>query len=438
MKSASNTPKSAGNLETFANYLGGGLSIGASIGGLTSLINHFKRLNEKAKAEEDTSADDDVLYVNLRRPTQKSAEADELTHMLGMAGGTLGVLGGYAGIKRLYHDFKRKQLQKELDAAQNAYLDTIVPEKSAMNWSQMGDLLFRTPGALAILLGASSGVLADRLLTKNFPSPKAPSGMKPKRLVLRESPDAAEEDVGTKTASADMDDAFEGLLRTVLALPGIEHSELPDLVKAAADGDLDGLLSASDHNTDALFGFAKQAKDTGSAEARELAIGWLVREPEIADAVKLAAALEFAEACPLAMTLGAAADPETQKDLIKLAAEFCRVVRAGIWSDVTNPLRLPAIAEVSKQAYDLTDALRMSLMEAGRPEENLSSGASEDSTDSTGAIATRVEARGSKARALLSQNRDAIDEILQLKPSKTTPKKTPDPSASPAAVAPAF
>ena len=295
----------------------------------------------------------------------------------------------------------------------------------------MGDLAFRTPGALALLIAASSGVLTNNILNKNFPAPKAPAGLKPRRLVLRESPDTPEE--GTKMAAEDIADATEGLLRTVLAFPGIENSELPDLVKAAAAGNLDGLLSAADHNSDALFGFAKQAKATGSKAAQELAIGWLVREPEIAEAVKLAAALEFAEACPLAMALAAGADEEMQVELIKLAAEFCRAARSAIWS--AGPL-----PEMSKQALDLTDALRMGL-ESGKPEENLGSGASEDSSDSSGTHPTTVEAQGSKAKALLAQNRDVIDEIMQPKPTaggSPALQKHPVPRASPAAVSPAF
>jgi hypothetical protein len=412
-------PADSGDLTTLRRYLLGGLGIGAAAGGVTSLINHFNRLNDKAKAKEDTSGDDDVLYINLRHPGQKQA-ASELAHMLGMAGGALAGLGGYNGVRKLYQEFKRKQLQKELDAAQNTYLDTLVSEKSAAN---LGDMAFRAPGALALLIAASSGALTDKILTKNFPSPKAPSGLKPRRLVLRESPDTPEE--VEKVASEDFDDAAEGLLRLVLEFPGVERSELPDLVKAAAAGAVDGLLAAADRGAEEMVAFAKQAKTTDSKQAKELALGWLVREPELAEAVKLAAALEFADACPLAMSLARGADEDTQADLIKLAAEFCRATRAAIWSN-------PPLPETTKEALDLTDALRLGL-DAGKPEENLVSGASEDSSDSV-SKPTVVEAQGSKAKALLAKNQDVIDEIMQ--PNSTNKLKAPN--ASPAAVAPAL
>jgi hypothetical protein len=423
----STTPLS--NTEALLKYLGGGLALGGAAAGTTSLINHLKTLNAKAEAKNDTSSDDDILYVNLRHPTRKQA-ADDLIHGIGMAGGALTALGGYAGVKKLYQDFKRKQLQKELDAAQNTYLDSMVPaEKSAMSLSKMLDVAIRSPIALSLLTGVGSGVLTNSILNKNFPAPKAPSGLKPKRLVLRDSPDEDE----TKQAAI-LDDAAEGLLRTVLEFPDSERSELPDLVKAAAAGDIDGLLAAADKGVDALAAFAKSAKVNPSPEARELAIGWLVREPELAPVIKLAAALEFANACPLMVTLAAGADEETASDLIKLAAAFCQESRTAL--NVTIPRTLSKSAEVSKQAYDLTDALRMGL-EAGKPEENLGSGASEDSTDSVGQR-PMVEAQGAKAKAMLSKNQDVIDDILE--PNSPTPEgqARPRTKSSPSAVAPAF
>lgn len=392
------------NTEALLKYLGGGLALGGAAAGTTSLINHLKTLNAKAEAKDDTSADDDILYVNLKHPTRKQA-ADDTIHSVGMAGGALTFLGGYAGVKKLYQDFKRKQLQQELDAAQNTYLDSMVPaEKSAMSLSKTLDFVVRSPIALALLAGTSSGVLTNSILNKNFPAPKAPAGLKPKRLVLRDSPDEDE----TKQAAI-LDDAAEGLLRTVLEFPEIGRSELPDLVKAAASGDIDGMLAAADQGVDALAAFSKSAKENPSPAARELAIGWLVREPELAEAVKLAAALEFANACPLMVTLAAGADEETASDLIKLAAAFCQEYRATL--NITIPRTLSKSAEVSKQAYDLTDALRMGL-ESGKPEENLGSGASEDSTDA-GGQRPAVEAQGAKAKALLAKNQDVIDEILE-------------------------
>ncbi len=422
-KSAETAPDS--DIKTLLKYLTGGLAVGAGVGGVTSLVNHYKTMNDKARAAEDTSGDDDVLYVNLKRPVKTASS--EMAKALGMAGAPVTGLLGYKMVRDLYQKFKREQLQKELDEAQNTYLDTMAPaEKQATtagdtNW----DLLLRSPIVVALLTAAGTGVLADRVMDKNFPAPKSPAGMRPKRLVFRDHPETPEE-VAEKQASEDLDDGYEGLLRTVLEFPEVAaHSELPDLVKCAAAGLVGELLEASDKGIEHLWGFAKQAAATCQKEDRNLAIGWLVRDPELSEAVKLAAAIEFANACPTIMALARGADVETQEELVKLASEYCRAVR------YSSKVKTPNV----KSAYDLTDALKLGL-EAGKPEDSLISGQSEDSTDSV-PKSTSVEAEGAEAKELVSKNQDVIDDILEPK-GPGTPRTKSVQHATPSAVAPAY
>jgi len=50
---------------TVLKLMGGGAMLGTGIGAGSSLVNYLSNLNAKAKAKQDTSRDDDVLYLDL-------------------------------------------------------------------------------------------------------------------------------------------------------------------------------------------------------------------------------------------------------------------------------------------------------------------------------------------------------------------------------------
>ncbi len=393
--------------QMLGHWLGGGLAVGGSAALLTSLVNHFKTLNEKAERAKDTSGDDDVLYVNLRHGQPKVATTGGTA--VAMTSAAIGAPVGYALIRKLYEKQKRKAMQKELDEAQNAYLDTMAPRKDGEKEASFWDKALAMPGVATLLLAASSGVLTNKILDKNFPAPKAPASIRPRRLVLRDQPPVEEEEEVREKAAAEAD-ASEGLLAMVLAhREAGEASGLGDLLKAAAAGRTEEILHASDEGIDTMFEVVKSAgvPEPTTALQRDLATGWLVREPEIAEAIKLAAALEFSNAYPMAMAMASAVPADMQDDMIKLSALFRQYYRAASHEEAA----LPQI----KSAYGVSDALQEALqaVRKDRPEDQLDSGESADSTESP----VKVEAKGPKAKAMLVQNRDAIDEIL------TTPGK---------------
>jgi hypothetical protein len=409
MSTQSNNP----NRDMIAHYMLGGAGIGIGGGLLTSLINHFKTLNSKAEKAEDTTADDDILYVNLkRRPDAKQAAIG--TRAVAMAGGLITLPMAYAMVRKQYQAQKRKALQAELDEAQNAYLESMVPETKQAAFGNTLDHLLESPAALSLLLIASSGVLADRVLDKNFPAPKAPASLRPRRLVLRDEPPQTEDPAVVAEKQANEADAAEGMLALVLAnKEAADKSGLGDLIKAAAAGRTQEILHASDEGPETLFSVVKSAgvDEPMTALQRDLATGWLVREPELAPLVKLAAAIEFVEAYPMAMVLARQATQEQADGLLKLAALYRQCYRAEQHANSA----LPNV----KSAYGLEDVLAQALqgVKPEAPEQKLTSGESSDSNEST----TKVEAQGPVAKKLLAKNRDVIDEVL-----------TPGPSQAPA------
>jgi hypothetical protein len=390
-------PLNVGNKDQaqLAHYLIGGGAVGASAALLTSLVNHFKTLNSSAERAADTSGDDDTLYVNLKPRAKSAGQAAAIASSL------VGAPVVYALIRKAYEKQKRMALQEELDQAQNSYLDTMVPGAKQAGILGLADKVFAAPAVATLLAMVGSGVLTDRILDKNFPAPKAPNSLRPRRLVLRDAPPAkVEEDEEQEKVAAD---AAEGLLASVLAVPeSAQASGLGDLVKAAAAGRTEEILQASDEGFETMMALTKSAGvETFTELQRDLATGWLVREPELAPVVKLAAAIEFAGTFPLAMTLAREVPDEMKDDMVKFAALFRQWDRVSRHEQTTLP--------VVKSAYGIADALQDAISATHStevPEDNLTAG---ESSDSTG---VKVEAQGVQAKELLAKKHDVIDQVL--------------------------
>jgi hypothetical protein len=399
-------------------------------------------LNHQAGQATDTSGDDDVIYVNIpRKKPQVKAAGDAVTtavlaenskkedkepdratglgYTLALAGLPLAALGSHAAVSSIYKKYKKKRLQAQLDDAQQVHLDLMskrADTKVRDTGASLGNMIYTVPAA-ALLTALASGVLTNKVLDKQFPLPQRAQSTRPKRLVVREEP---EEDM-IKSQSLN-DEAYEGLLRTVLEFPGtVELSGLADLVKAAAAGRCEEILRASDESPDTAFEMVKGASSDVPGIKSDLAIAWLVREPETAPWVKLAAALEFFDNAPIFCALARELDEDAQEQAVKLAAEFCQHSRAERYRKHVQEDFTAAV----KSANQLVDILQNAL-EGGAPagaNKDVAEGADERDPEvvlgNTSSIDSRedpdklsLHTRGNKARKFADTNKDLIDDVF--------------------------
>ena len=230
------------------NYLMGGLAVGGAAGTGVSLVHYLKNLQQASG--EDTSEDDDILYLNLPQAQKQAASLGIPSAAL--AGSVLTGLGGYALVRGIYKKFRKQQLQKELDDAQQAYIGMLETEAGAMKSARdraptLTETALSVPGAAMLLMALASGVVTHKTLEKNFPRAEAPTRVNPRRVIIRrnkskveDSPeeeviDLPEEDV----KMANYKDALECLTLTVLGdSQRVKKSALADIVGAVSQGRL--------------------------------------------------------------------------------------------------------------------------------------------------------------------------------------------------------
>lgn len=350
------------------NYLLGGIGVGGGVGLATALFNHFKSLNDQA-LKAKSSDDDDVLYVNVPHREKEASGPSALSSAAAMMAAPIGALGTYAIVQKLARKLKAQRLQSELDKAQNVYVSALAggdeeAEKSASGETKSTlddwDHVKGFPLAVLMATALGSGVITNNLLNKHFPAPKAPVTGGPKRMVIRETPINGEDDETEMEKSQSVhDEACECLLRNVLGLPeAAEASGLADLVKAAAAGRTGEILAASDEGAEALEESIKSAAAPSCQARQDLAIGWLVRDEEIADYVKVAAAIEFAAAFPNFCQLAKNLPEETQDNLVKIAALSNAFLRSQRYAHL-KPLPM-----VKGAMIRLPDSIRAKLEQA--------------------------------------------------------------------------
>jgi len=122
-------------------YMLGGAAIGGSAALATSLMNYLNTLKQQGDAANDTSEDDDTLFLTLRNKNQNAPNVIKGTGTrkmasigggLALTGGALATLGTYSLVRQLYQKYKKKQLQSELDDSQQQFFDTVSQEGAAM------------------------------------------------------------------------------------------------------------------------------------------------------------------------------------------------------------------------------------------------------------------------------------------------------------------
>lgn len=322
-------------------YMLGGAALGGSAALLTSMINYLKHMKEM---KDDTSRDDDVLYVYKDEKNREKKAG--LEGGVALAGGALSTLGAYQLVKQLYSAMRESEAQKALDEAQHVFLraqgyndaaekkdsdDSDKKESKKEREKKAGremstmEALTSAPIAIPLLLALSSGVATHALLNQYYPVKK--KKVKAPRRIEVISPEEAEE--YEKLAGSTMeDDAAEFLMRMTHANP-VENSDFQNITKAAAMGGLPGIIDTAynigfPETLDMVKGASAHAVDP---VAEHLAISFFTKSSAIGAQVRLLAAAEFAEQYPGICKQAASMDENTQKALFHVAAVMGNAIR---------------------------------------------------------------------------------------------------------------
>lgn len=354
------TPRSK---ELIKNYLIGGAAMGGSAALLTSLINYINTLKQQAPADKERE-DDETLYLNVNKSAADKAGPIDLTAGgLALTGGLLSTLGTYALVRKMYQNIKRKQLQEELDRAQQSFLNTAEEEGEAKKTAAAGgqpmglaELSWSSPVAFALLSAIAAGALTNKALEKTFPRIKKPKDTAPKRIVIRKNPEQEEEieeekNAYDKVASAEQyDDGLEFLTHLCMGSKSAADSELVDIVHAVAQGRGPELTShILEYGFDSAMDTIKGASENKiSATQKQAAISYCVKSAALNPIVSMLAAAEYNDMAPKFTKIASLQNEECIETLLKIAGTIGAINRA----EMANKLAIDF--EVAKEANDMT------------------------------------------------------------------------------------
>lgn len=371
--------------------------MGGSAALVTSLLNYLGSIREEAAEADDSSKDDDTLYLNLRN--KKASMAGSLA----IAGGAMGALGAYALVRKLYQDMKKKEVQSRLDQAQQGYLDVLDVEKTAavnkpMGW---GEGLFSAPGAAALLLAIASGAVTNQALKKTFPIKKSPDRRNPRKVVIRR--ERPEEDEQEKTANA-KELVYQILIHTKSAA----LRDFQDLIHGIGQGRRNEISSGlMEFGLGATHNMVKGASlNVMDPRRSTMACGIAARDPLMGPSLDVLAAAEFNDHFPSAVKIAAALPEDVQDNLIKIASIVAQAFRHDIM-EVEEDLDKSAGLGTFVTADMLNDFLTKKNEEEPL-EENLNSSDSESSQEDK----TSIQGADPTSNTFKNDNKDIIDAAL--------------------------
>lgn len=403
------------------NYLLGGAATGGGLALTTALFNYLRHLKDDS---DDSEEDDDTIRIYKQAPQEKVAMT--LGGPLALTGGLISAAGTYALVNKLYEMFRKKQAQKELDEAQDIFLESQgykrldkkkksdkegATEKSAsagkgMSASELG---ISIPLALPLLMALGSGVVAHKLLNKSFPVKKT-EVQAPKRIEIVDAPTEEEEAID-KSAGITDTDGFEFLLRTI-NMTKAASSDVSNLIATAADGRFRDFRKAA-----GVIGFA-DALDTvkGAAKAmdvdpltEQLAISCIAKSASVGAQTKLLAAAEFADLYPAFFKAASNLSEKKKNALYKIACILGHAIRSEIAEDSGI-----TAGTLTKKA-DIGGALFESFLDIPEDGTNNSNDSTETSQEEAGIKKQKKFVYSSKKGFRLAkklQDDDVIDKIL--------------------------
>lgn len=336
--------------------------MGGSAALLTSLVNYINTLKQQAPKDEERE-DDETLYLNVGKSAGDGAGPSDLAAGgLALTGGLLSTLGTYALVRKMYQNIKRKQLQEELDRAQQSFMQSAESEGEAKQAATAGgqpmglaELSWSSPVAFALLSAIAAGALTNKALDKTFPRVKKPKDTAPKRIVIRKNPQEEQEDeeknAYDKLASAEQyDDGLEFLTHLCMGSKSAANSELVDIVHAVAQGRGPDLTShILEYGFDSAMDTIKGASEVNiSAARKQAAISYCVKSAALNPIVSMLAAAEYNDMAPKFTKIASLQNEECIDTLLKIAGTIGALNRA----ETADKMAIDF--EIAKEANDMT------------------------------------------------------------------------------------
>lgn len=361
-------------------YALGGLGIGGAAALATNLIDYIKNMN-RLHSSDPSDADDSTLYIKVKNPTEKKASNDSVDRNVMFSGpaaitaGALSALGGWALVNAIYKKMMLAEAQKELDEAQNQFIDLNgyervksasdrVRAKSMGGLTNLLSLLFSVPGLFSI----ASGVIAYNALDKYFPEKKK-QVTSPRRIKIVSEDTTAGDSVGPdyntngtsdqysapaldKVAGVTESDGVEFMIRSIVT-SGMRNSDIANMVGDVAQSGSNSFekLATTIGFENAISATKGRASNNLDPLTEQLAITHLAKSASVGPQVAITAAAEFAETFPT-IYMTAASLSDEQKDFFeKIARVMGRAARTVI---VANELNL-SDEVIEKQASMIAD-----------------------------------------------------------------------------------
>lgn len=420
--------------------LAGGSLIGGGIGATTTLLNHLHTLQEKAHDFEEPPPDPNTLYLNLttppgkpvQKPMHKRAHShanNAWTFALSGLGGLAGTYGAYNLVRDMHQSLRKKQLQKELESAQQIYLGNLGTMRGLQKEAGQFSMLTKGVGTAyltALLAALGSGVITNRILQKQFPATEDPNRDRPRRIVIRSANKAGvpEGDDQSFTPKSESPEAIESLLRTQMGnSKAASASGFGDLVNAAAAGQCDYIrsqLERGNSNGVALMFSAIDGSEyiKTSSVNRNLALSWVAHDPLVSSAIGPVLAAEFYDwasgICKLAGYIDQE-DPAMGDALVGVAEEVTKLMRRGGYAKVAAHAKLAEHDGLPGpfKAVFMADALKK-LLESGQEGEAQipSTGNIPSSTDSPTMHGVNMEIQDDDAANFVQKNRNLVENSM--------------------------
>lgn len=347
--------------EALIKMLAVGALTGTGAGLIGNLRKHYKLLEQQADESERIRA----RSVVPASPVEKMAKGlSPFWGGVGIAGGLgLGVLSKNV-VDKLYQSVRRKELQRQLADAEEAYAAALLTERDALAQKsasnlRMSELILPLMVASLPVAAIGSGIATNKLLDQHF-GPQAATGRVPKlkpdqlpALVAQqelEERERLEKEQRARTKGASWtfdDDIFTHLLGTVCAFT--KAADLRNLVRAVALGRGKELEKhAAEFGFDSALDICKGA-DNHAVDAKqfEVALMRLAKTASMRPCVEILIAAEMCEHMPHQVKLASTLAYKPQADMLELLQKQAQLLRAQAFDFMEDE------EDLSKQASDI-------------------------------------------------------------------------------------
>lgn len=370
------------------NFLVGGATTGLGVGGVVALTNLLKSEKEDEEALDPERLDDDTLYLpNIKSANEEAPDADNpsginpwLAPGLGLTGGIISGVAGYAIVNKIHDAILRKRRRKLLDQAQNATLGALSEElgkKANPEQFTTADALTSLPIALPSLALIASAALTYMGLKKTFPTIKKTKKSTPARIRLVDTDtgqsDALDTDEYVKEAS------MEFLIRQVADIrrTADKPSDCDAIIRAMAHGGRRHITKiAMDQGIDAALDAAHDYPDATGA-GRVLGALIFSKSAYLREAMSYDVLAEAADTIPAHVAMVSGMDDDRLSKVANVCADLAVIIREG----VVGPLVKDASAVAPQNQEELMRALEVMSMQ--EEEANRDSSMATDTTGAT-------------------------------------------------------